>query len=89
MLAAGLVAGVGGRDGAFAALTLLPVALAVLEIVMWRRGARWLPALLIGAITAVLAFLAVGTTLAVVTAPGVFAAAKPPPLCVPRQRPPW
>ena len=51
------------RTPAFAALTLLPVALAVLEIVMWRRGARWLPALLIGAITAVLAFLAVGTTL--------------------------
>lgn len=51
------------RGPAFATLILLPLALAVLEIVMWRRGAKWLPAILIGAATAAAAFLVAGTTL--------------------------
>ena len=51
------------RGPAFATLILLPLALAVLEIVMWRRSAKWLPRIVIGAATAAAAFLAAGTTL--------------------------
>jgi beta-N-acetylhexosaminidase len=51
------------RGPAFATLVLLPLALAVLEIVMWRRGAKWLPMILLGVATAAVAFLAIGTTL--------------------------
>lgn len=51
------------RTPAFAALIVLPLALIVLEIVMGRRGAKWLPKILIGAATAIVAFLAIGTTL--------------------------
>jgi beta-N-acetylhexosaminidase len=51
------------RAPTFVALILLPVALIVLEIVMRRRGAKWLPGILIGAATLIVALLAIGTTL--------------------------
>jgi beta-N-acetylhexosaminidase len=51
------------RAPAFAALILLPVTLIVLEIVMGRRRAKWLPAILLGAATAIVAALATSTTL--------------------------
>jgi beta-N-acetylhexosaminidase len=51
------------RAPAFAALILVPVALIVLETVMGRRRAKWWPAILMGAATAIVAALALGTTL--------------------------
>ena len=50
------------RAPAFAALMLLPLAWTMLELVMWRRGARWLPKTMLSLATLAVAVLALGTT---------------------------
>lgn len=51
------------RTPAFAALTLLPVALAILEIIVWRSGARWRPKSVVCGTTLLVVLLALATTL--------------------------
>jgi len=51
------------RPLAFATLILLPAALAVLEIIVWRSGSRWLPKTVVCLTTLLVAAVALGTTL--------------------------
>jgi beta-N-acetylhexosaminidase len=52
------------RPLAFAIFILVPVALAVLEIIVWRSGARWRSKTVVCAATLLVAVLALATTLA-------------------------
>jgi beta-N-acetylhexosaminidase len=51
------------RPPAFATLILVPVALAVLEIIVWRNGARWRPKAVVCGAALLVAVLALATTL--------------------------
>jgi beta-N-acetylhexosaminidase len=52
------------RPLAFAIFILVPIALAVLEIIVWRSSARWRPKSVVCAATLLVAVMALATTLA-------------------------